>query len=84
MLILSTPGCAPCAAAKKMLQTIAKETPIQIEEMNALGHPELLAKYKFMAMPGIVIDGKLEFSGAPNEQELRERIINKKNDKSSK
>ncbi|HLC93174.1 MAG TPA: thioredoxin family protein [archaeon] len=75
VLILSTPGCAPCAAVKKMLQRIAKEIPIEVEEVNVLGRPELLAKYKFMAMPGIVIDGKLEFSGLPSEKELRERII---------
>ena len=78
MLILSTPGCTPCTAVKKMLERIAKETPIQIEEVNVLGHPELLAQYRFMAMPGIVIDGKLEFSGVPNEKELRERLIKKK------
>ncbi|HLC79237.1 MAG TPA: thioredoxin family protein [archaeon] len=74
ILILSTPGCAPCAAAKKMLKRIAKETPIEVEEINVMGRPDLLAKYKFMAMPGIVIDGKLEFAGLPNEKELRGKI----------
>ncbi|MEK6942250.1 MAG: thioredoxin family protein [archaeon] len=78
VLVLSTPGCAPCAAAKKMLERIAKETPIEIKEINAMGRPDLLEKYKFMAMPGIIIDGKLEFFGMPNEKELRERLINKK------
>ena len=81
VLVLSTPGCAPCAAAKKMLENIAKETPIELEEINVLGRPDLLEKYKFMAMPGIVIDGKLEFSGLPNEKELREKIIKKENNK---
>ena len=76
--ILSTPGCSSCAAAKKMLERIAKETPIEIEEIDAIGRPDLLEKHKFMAMPGIIIDGKLEFSGMPNEKELREKIINKK------
>ncbi len=77
VLILSTPGCAPCAAAKKMLERIAKETSLEIKEVNVFGHPELLEKYKFMAMPGIVIDDKLEFSGLPDEKELKERIIRK-------
>ncbi len=81
VLVLSTPGCAPCAAAKKMLENMAKETPIELEEINVLGRPDLLEKYKFMAMPGIVIDGKLEFSGLPNEKELREKIIKKENNK---
>ena len=77
VLVLSTPGCAPCIAAKKILERIARETQIEIEEANVLGHPELLAKYKFVAMPGIVIDGKLAFAGLPSEKELREKLINK-------
>ncbi|HIH09996.1 MAG TPA: hypothetical protein HA254_04995 [Candidatus Diapherotrites archaeon] len=84
ILILSTPGCSPCAAVKKMLERIAKEMPIELEEINVLGRPDLLEKYKFMAMPGIVIDGKLEFSGLPSEKELMERIINKENTKVDK
>lgn len=75
--ILSTPGCAPCAAAKKMLERMAKEIPMEVEEINVMGRPELLEKYKFMAMPGIVIDGNLEFAGLPSEKELREKLINK-------
>ena len=78
VLVLSTPGCAPCAAVKKMLGRIAKEMPMEIEEVNVLGRPELLEKYRFMAMPGIVIDGELEFSGVPSEKELVERLIKKK------
>lgn len=84
VLILSTSGCAPCAAAKEMLARISKETPIEVEEINVMGRPDLLEKYRFMAMPGIVIDGKLEFSGVPSEKELRERIINKENNKRNK
>ncbi len=84
VLLLSTPGCAPCATAKKMLERIAKETPINIEEINVMGRPDLLEKYRFAAMPGIVIDGKLEFSGAPDEKELRERLINKEKNKVNK
>jgi len=67
-----------------MLERIAKEMPIELEEINVLGRPDLLEKYKFMAMPGIVIDGKLEFSGLPSEKELMERIINKENTKVDK
>ncbi len=75
--ILSTPGCAPCATAKKMLARIVERMPIEVEEINVMGRPDLLEKYMFTAMPGIVIDGKLEFSGLPDEKELRERLINK-------
>ena len=84
VLVLSTPGCTPCAAVKKMLKQIAKETPIELEEINVLGRPDLLEKYGFLAMPGIVIDGKLEFSGLPGEKELREKLINKANNNTGK
>lgn len=82
--ILSTPGCVPCAQAKKILQQIAKQVPLELEEINVMGRPELLEKYRFAAMPGIVINGKLEFSGLPNEKELRERLINKEKNRVNK
>ncbi|MBI4210272.1 MAG: thioredoxin family protein [Candidatus Diapherotrites archaeon] len=77
VLVLSTPGCAPCAQAKKILQHIALKVPLEIHEINVMGRPDLLEKYRFTAMPGIVIDGKLEFSGVPSEKELMEKLINK-------
>ncbi len=83
-MILSTPGCGPCAVIKKILARIAKDMPVEVEEIDVMGRPDLLAKYKFMAVPGIVIDGKLAFSGAPSEKELRERIINNEKNKVNK
>ena len=67
-----------------MLERIAKETPIEIEEINVLGRPELFEKYKFMAMPGIVINGNLEFEGVPSEKELWEKLINNEKNRASK
>ena len=79
--VLSAPGCAPCAQAKKILQQIARQVPLEIEEINVMGRPDLLEKHRFAAMPGIVIDGKLEFAGPPSEKELMERLINKEKNK---
>ncbi|MBI5553759.1 MAG: thioredoxin family protein [Candidatus Diapherotrites archaeon] len=75
ILLLSTPGCASCVIAKKMLERLAKEMPLHITEINVMNRPDLLGKYGFGSMPGIIIDGKLAFSGAPGEPELRERLI---------
>jgi thiol-disulfide isomerase/thioredoxin len=84
VLVLSTSGCTPCAIVKKMLGRIAEDLPIEVEEINVMGKPELLEKYRFAAMPGIVIDGKLEFSGLPSEKELREKLITRKKNKVNK
>ncbi|MEK6982099.1 MAG: thioredoxin family protein [Candidatus Micrarchaeota archaeon] len=74
VLILSTPGCGTCATVKRMLQNISKDIPIEVKEYDVLEHPELLQKYPFMSAPGIVINGKLEFTGVPNEKDLRRKL----------
>lgn len=37
-------------------------------------NPEILLKYQVMSAPGIVIDEKLEFTGVPNEEELKKKL----------
>ncbi len=75
--ILKTPGCSSCAQATTLVKKIKKEEKLKftIEELDITQHPELLQKYQIMASPGIVIDGKLEFTGMPNEKKLKEKLI---------
>ena len=35
----------------------------------------LLQKYQIMTSPGIIIDGKLEFTGVPSEKKLKEKLV---------
>ena len=69
--ILSTPGCAACEVVKKMLD----EMNVKYEVIDVTQRPEMLEKYPVMTAPGIVIDGKLEFSGVPDREELKKKIF---------
>lgn len=68
--ILTTPGCGSCVRVEKMLD----EMKVKYEVIDITKNPKILEKYQIMTAPGIVIDGKLEFTGVPSEQELKERL----------
>lgn len=74
--ILKTPGCSSCAQATTLIKKIKEEEKLKfsIEELDITQHPELLQKYQIMVSPGIVIDGKLEFTGVPSKEKLREKL----------
>lgn len=70
VLILKTPGCPSCAKVERALD----EMKIKYEIIDVTKKPDILKKYPIMAAPGIVINGKLEFTGVPSEKELKERL----------
>ena len=74
--ILKTPGCASCATATDLVREIKNEENLnfKIEELDMTEHPELLQKYQIMVSPGIIIDGKLEFSGNPGYDKLKNKL----------
>ena len=76
VLILDTPGCVSCKYAEELIARIKKEENLHfdIEVKDITKHPEVLQKYQIMSSPGIVIDGKLEFTGKPKEDELRKKL----------
>jgi len=79
VLILDTPGCASCIYTEKLIARIKKEENLkfEVEVRDITKHPELLQKYPILSAPGIVIDGKLVFSGKPSEKELRKKLVGK-------
>jgi len=68
--ILTTPGCTNCSVVEKMLD----EMKIQYQVIDITEKPEYLEKYQIFTAPGVVIDGKLEFTGVPKKQELVEKL----------
>jgi glutaredoxin len=68
--ILTTPTCSSCATVEKMLDKMG----VEYEVLDITKHPDMLQKYPIMTAPGIVIDGKLEFSGVPKEKKLAEKV----------
>ena len=56
--------CEYCKKVEKMLY----EMRVKYKVIDVTKNPELITKYNFMTAPGIVIDGKLAFSGVPNQK----------------
>jgi len=68
--ILTTPSCSNCMVVEKMLD----EMDVTYDVIDIAEKPEYLEKYPIFMAPGIVIDGKLEFTGIPKKEELSEKI----------
>lgn len=68
--ILTSPGCGSCAKVEKMLD----EMKVRYKVIDITKNPKILEKYQVMTAPGIVINGKLEFSGVPSKRELENKI----------
>lgn len=72
--MLHTPGCKSCEKARRTIETVAEEYPVEFEEKDLTENPELAAEYSVMTAPGIVVDGELVFQGGVSEQELRDEL----------
>ncbi|MDI6727109.1 MAG: thioredoxin family protein [Smithellaceae bacterium] len=73
--LLTMPGCAHCAEAKNILDRLRKEKPdLNVTIIDVTEHPDIAQKYMLMASPGIVINGKLAFSGGVKEDALRKKL----------
>lgn len=70
VLILTTPGCASCAKVKAILDNLG----VKYKVIDVTEEPEILEKYPIMGAPGIVINGKLEFTGGATEEELKKKL----------
>jgi len=68
--ILTTPACQNCSVVERMLDEIG----IPYEVIDVTEKPEYLQKYPIYTAPGVVIDGKLEFTGIPKKKELFEKL----------
>ncbi len=69
--VLTTPDCSNCKVLEKMLDTLG----ISYDLIDVTEKPEYLEKYPIFTAPGLVIDGKLEFTGIPKIKDLK-KIFN--------
>lgn len=73
--LLSTPGCAGCAQAKRLITKVLEEFPgLDWEEVDLSERPELAGRYGIMSVPAVVVDGTLVFTSVPKEAALRDKI----------
>lgn len=73
--LLTMPGCGHCASAKETVKRIKSDFPeMVVEVIDISEHPDVAQRYMLMSTPGIVINGKLEFTGGVTEVALRKRL----------
>ena len=65
--VLTTPGCSNCNVLEKMLDKLG----IPFDLIDVTVKPEYLKKYPIFTAPGLVINGKLEFTGIPKIEDLK-------------
>lgn len=71
--ILTTPGCTSCIRVERMLD----DMKVKYKIVDITKNPKILEKYHVMTAPGIVINGRLEFSGVPSKEELKKKLHKK-------
>ena len=71
---LSTkPGCHLCDDARAVVEKVAAETSAEVEEINMLEHPDLVAKYAEQ-IPVTLVDGKQHDYWRVDEDRLRRAV----------
>lgn len=78
--VLTTPDCSNCKIVEKYLD----ELGFAYSLIDVTEKPDYLEKYPIFTAPGVVIDGKLEFTGIPKKEELAEKLDSIRNSQNIK
>lgn len=68
--------CPLCDKAKKVLQDLGNEVPLEIEEIDIYKDDQLLEKYQIM-IPVVEIDGVEVAYGIIHKEFIRKRLLKK-------
>lgn len=73
--VLTTPGCSNCRVVEKFLDELGYEYVV----VDVTENSDYLKKYPIFTAPGIVVDGKLEFTGVPKKEKLANKLASASN-----
>ena len=60
----------------RIIDDVRRDHPeVQLEAVDITERPEVAVRYRVMMTPAIAINGELAFTGTPNEQALRARLL---------
>ncbi|SDH77633.1 Glutaredoxin [Pseudomonas benzenivorans] len=75
ILFITVPNCVQCAKAKRVIEKVQPDFPdLKVEYIDVTQHPEILQQYQVLSAPGIVINGKLQYTGGLDETAFREQL----------
>ena len=70
--LVYTKSCQYCPTAKILFKDLKKQYKFDYEEIDAMS-PEgqkLVTKYSIMAVPSIIVDGRLQWTGVPQKDKV--------------
>lgn len=69
------PNCVQCAKARRVIEKVQPDFPdMKVTYLDVTQQPEILQKYRVLSAPGILIGGKLEYTGGLEEAAFRARL----------
>lgn len=75
LLFLTVPNCVQCTKAKQVIEKVRPDFPdLKVAYVDVTQHPEILQQYQVLSAPGIVINGKLLYTGGLDEAAFRARL----------
>ena len=72
--LFGKPDCGLCDAMRRQIEKLAREIPLDFEEVDITTDPTLERDY-FLSIPVLVIDGEPAFRGSVGDERLRERLL---------
>ena len=70
--LVYTKSCVYCPTTKQIFKDLKKQYKFDYEEIDAMS-PEgqkLVTKYSIMAVPSIIVDGRLQWTGVPQKDKV--------------
>jgi glutaredoxin len=67
------PKCSLCDKARKLLNRLTKEYPLNVEEVNISENPTLYERYKY-EIPVLLSPGLFQLQGRIEAEELRREL----------
>jgi glutaredoxin len=79
--LLTQESCAPCEAAKQILERFAREYPLDVREVDitSAGGQRLAAVGGVLFAPGVLLDGQPFSYGRLSERKLRRTLQQRAN-----
>jgi small redox-active disulfide protein 1 len=74
--VFTSQTCPHCPGALAVAQKVKEEfgDELEYEHLDVAENMDKVGEYGIMSVPTLVIDGKVEFIGAPTEEELTRKI----------
>lgn len=73
LTLYSGPGCSLCDKAKLLVERVAQDIPLEIDEVDITQDAELYDRYRY-AIPVIALDGREVMAGKVTEFWLRKAL----------